>query len=73
MSKSQGNAVPLSASDAHFAAAVQRMLTDPTHLRASNPGQVERNIVFTYLDAFDPDPDTVPELKAHYRRAGLAR
>jgi tryptophanyl-tRNA synthetase len=71
MSKSQGNVVPLSASDAEIAAAVHRMYTDPDHVRASDPGRVEGNIVFTYLDAFDPDADTVAELKAHYRRGGL--
>lgn len=71
MSKSQGNAIPLTASDAEIADAVQRMYTDPNHLRVSDPGQVEGNVVFTYLDAFDPDPEAVAELKAHYRRGGL--
>jgi tryptophanyl-tRNA synthetase len=71
MSKSQGNAIPLSASNAEIAAAVQRMYTDPNHLRASDPGQVEGNVVFTYLDAFDPDTEAVAELKADYRRGGL--
>lgn len=71
MSKSQGNALLLSASDAEIAAAVQRMYTDPDHLRASDPGRVEGNVVFTYLDAFDPDVEAVAELKAHYRRGGL--
>lgn len=71
MSKSQGNAIPLSASDTDIAAAVQRMYTDPDHLRISDPGRVEGNVVFTYLDAFDPDVDAVGELKAHYRRGGL--
>jgi tryptophanyl-tRNA synthetase len=71
MSKSQGNAIPLSASDTEIEAAVQRMYTDPNHLRASDPGRVEGNVVFTYLDAFDPDAKAVAELKAHYRRGGL--
>jgi tryptophanyl-tRNA synthetase len=71
MSKSQGNAIPLSASAAEIEAAVQRMYTDPDHLRVSDPGRVEGNVVFTYLDAFDPDTDAVAELKAHYRRGGL--
>jgi len=71
MSKSQGNAIPLSASDAEIDAAVQRMYTDPNHLRASDPGQVEGNIVFTYLDAFAPNAEEIAELKAHYRRGGL--
>lgn len=71
MSKSQGNAIPLSASNSDIEAAVQRMYTDPSHLRASDPGKVEGNIVFTYLDAFAANPDEVAELKAHYRRGGL--
>ena len=71
MSKSRGNAVLLSASDAEITAAVQRMYTDPDHLRASDPGRVEGNVVFTYLDAFDEDCDAVADLKAHYRRGGL--
>lgn len=71
MSKSGGNAVPLSASDAEIEAAVRRMYTDPGHLRASDPGRVEGNVVFTYLDAFDPDPEEVAALKAQYRRGGL--
>lgn len=71
MSKSQGNAIPLSASDDEIAMAVQRMYTDPNHVRASDPGQVEGNVVFTYLDAFDPDVEGVAELKDHYRRGGL--
>jgi tryptophanyl-tRNA synthetase len=71
MSKSQGNALPLSASDAEIAAAVQRMYTDPGHLRASDPGRIEGNVVFTYLDAFDPDAEAVTGLKAHYQRGGL--
>lgn len=71
MSKSQGNAIPLSASDDDIALAVQRMYTDPDHLRASDPGRVEGNVVFTYLDAFDPDVDAVAALKAEYRWGGL--
>ncbi|WP_298953490.1 tryptophan--tRNA ligase [uncultured Methylobacterium sp.] len=71
MSKSQGNAIPLSASDAEIDAAVHRMYTDPGHLRASDPGRVEGNVVFTYLDAFDPDAEAVAALKQEYRRGGL--
>ncbi|CUS46179.1 MAG: tryptophan--tRNA ligase [Pseudomonadota bacterium] len=71
MSKSQGNAIPLSSSDTDIAAAVRRMYTDPDHLRASDPGRVEGNVVFTYLDAFDDDRDAVEDLKVQYRRGGL--
>ena len=71
MSKSQGNALPLSASPDDIKRAVHLMYTDPNHLRASDPGTVEGNVVFTYLDAFDADEAGVAELKAHYRRGGL--
>jgi tryptophanyl-tRNA synthetase len=71
MSKSQGNAVPLSATSDEIREAVRRMYTDPNHLRASDPGNVEGNVVFTYLDAFDEDRAMVEELKARYRRGGL--
>jgi tryptophanyl-tRNA synthetase len=57
MSKSQGNAIPLSASDAKITAAVRRVYTDRGHLRAGDPGRVEGNVVFTYLDVFDDDHD----------------
>jgi len=71
MSKSQGNAIPLSASSDQIRDAVRRMYTDPDHLRAADPGKVEGNVVFTYLDAFDQDPLGVEDLKARYRRGGL--
>ena len=71
MSKSQGNAILLSASPDEIRDAVHRMYTDPNHLRASDPGTVEGNVVFTYLDAFDEDEPAVDELKTHYRRGGL--
>jgi tryptophanyl-tRNA synthetase len=71
MSKSQGNAIALSASNEEIAAAIQCMYTDPGHLRASDPGCIEGNVVFTYLDAFDQDHEAVAELKAHYQRGGL--
>jgi tryptophanyl-tRNA synthetase len=71
MSKSQGNAISLSASPNEVSAFVNRMYTDPNHLRASDPGIVEGNVVFTYLDAFDADRAAVAELKERYRRGGL--
>lgn len=70
-SKSLGNAIPLAAPPDEIRAAVRAMYTDPGHLRASDPGQVVGNVVFAYLDAFDPDVDAVAELKAHYTRGGL--
>ncbi|WP_374295259.1 tryptophan--tRNA ligase [Acinetobacter sp.] len=71
MSKSLGNTIVLDASDKDIKKAVNAMYTDPNHLRIEDPGQVEGNVVFTYLDAFDPNKAEVEELKAHYRRGGL--
>lgn len=71
MSKSQANAIPLSASPYEIYAAVQRIYTDPNHLRVSDCGQVEGNVVFTYLDAFDEDTRAVAELKERCRSGGL--
>lgn len=71
MSKSLGNTIVLNASDKDIKKAVNAMYTDPNHLRIEDPGQVEGNIVFTYLDAFDPNKEEVEELKTHYRRGGL--
>ncbi|EXW59957.1 tryptophan--tRNA ligase [Acinetobacter baumannii 44467_6] len=71
MSKALGNTIVLNASDKDIKKAVNAMYTDPNHLRIEDPGQVEGNIVFTYLDAFDPNKEEVEELKAHYRRGGL--
>ena len=71
MSKSLGNTIVLNASDKDIKKAVNAMYTDPNHLRIEDPGQVEGNIVFIYLDAFDPNKEEVEELKAHYRRGGL--
>ncbi|WP_421782096.1 tryptophan--tRNA ligase [Kiloniella litopenaei] len=71
MSKSLGNAIALSASADEIKAAVMQMYTDPKHLRVQDPGQVEGNVVFTYLDAFDDDTSTVAELKQHYQQGGL--
>ena len=71
MSKSQGNAILLSAEPEAIREAVHRMYTDPNHLRASDAGTVEGNVVFTYLDAFDENEADVAELKTRYRRGGL--
>ena len=71
MSKSQGNAILLSAEPEAIREAVHLMYTDPHHLRASDPGTVEGNVVFTYLDAFDENDADVAELKTRYRRGGL--
>ena len=71
MSKSLGNTITLGASADEIHAAVMKMYTDPNHLRVKDPGQVEGNVVFSYLDAFCRDEAQVAELKAHYRRGGL--
>jgi tryptophanyl-tRNA synthetase len=71
MSKSQGNAIALSATPDQINEAVRGMFTDPNHVRATDPGRVDGNVVFTYLDAFDEDQTAVAALKAHYTRGGL--
>jgi tryptophanyl-tRNA synthetase len=70
-SKSLGNAIALTATPDEIRAKVGSMFTDPGHLRASDPGRVEGNVVFAYLDAFDPSRGEVQELKARYRAGGL--
>ncbi|EHK9065083.1 TPA: tryptophan--tRNA ligase [Vibrio vulnificus] len=71
MSKSMGNTINLGASETEISAAVKSMYTDPNHLRIEDPGQVEGNVVFTYLDAFHADKEYVEELKVNYRQGGL--
>lgn len=71
MSKSLGNAIFLADSADEVAKKVKGMYTDPGHLRVEDPGKVEGNPVFTYLDAFATDKSKVEELKAHYQRGGL--
>ena len=80
MSKSLGNTIYLSDSEEVLKKKVMSMYTDPNHLRVEDPGTVEGNTVFTYLDAFctdeqlheiAPDYETLEDLKAHYRRGGL--
>ncbi len=71
MSKSLSNCIYLGDSADVIAKKVKGMYTDPGHLRVEDPGKVEGNPVFTYLDAFDTDLNAVEELKAHYQRGGL--
>jgi tryptophanyl-tRNA synthetase len=70
-SKSLGNAIALSASADEIRAKVRAMFTDPAHVRVSDPGRVEGNVVFAYLDAFDSRHEEVENLKQQYRRGGL--
>lgn len=71
MGKSLGNAIYLSDSAEMIAEKVKKMYTDPGHIRASDPGKVEGNMVFLYLDVFAKDTAKVEEMKEHYRRGGL--
>lgn len=71
MSKTLGNCIYLSDSAAEIQKKVMKMYTDPNHLRVEDPGKVEGNPVFIYLDVFDPDREKYEELKAHYQRGGL--
>jgi tryptophanyl-tRNA synthetase len=71
MGKSLGNAIALGSSPDQVHKAVKAMYTDEKHLRASDPGRVEGNVVFAFLDAFEPDEHRVNELKDHYRKGGL--
>ncbi|MBQ4837264.1 MULTISPECIES: tryptophan--tRNA ligase [Pseudoalteromonas] len=71
MSKSLGNVITFGSTDDEIVKAVRAMYTDPNHLRVQDPGQVEGNVVFTYLDAFHEDKQYIESLKAHYRRGGL--
>lgn len=80
MSKSLGNCIYLSDSEKDVKLKVMSMFTDPNHIQITDPGKVEGNTVFTYLDAFCTDDDfseflpdykNLDELKDHYRRGGL--
>lgn len=71
MGKSLGNAIYLSDEANVVAEKVRGMYTDPNHVSITDPGQVEGNMVFTYLDIFDPNKEEVAELKAHYTKGGL--
>ena len=71
MGKSLGNAIYLSDSADIIAKKVKSMYTDPNHLKVDDPGKVEGNMVFAYLDVFDPRTDEIGELKAKYKKGGL--
>ena len=80
MSKSLGNCIYLSESEAEVKKKIMSMFTDPDHIRIEDPGKIEGNTVFTYLDAFCndghfaeylPEYANLDELKAHYKRGGL--
>ena len=80
MSKSLGNCIYLSDDEKTVKQKVMSMYTDPTHIQITDPGHIEGNSVFTYLDAFSkpghfeeylPEYASLEELKAHYQRGGL--
>lgn len=71
MSKSLNNGIYLSDSADEIQKKIMKMYTDPNHIRVEDPGQVEGNVVFTYLDVFDDDKEKVQELKDQYRKGGL--
>lgn len=71
MSKSLGNGIYLSDPADVLAKKVKGMYTDPNHLRVEDPGQVEGNPVFLYLDAFDQDREALEKMKDHYQTGGL--
>ena len=80
MSKSLGNCIYLSEEADEIKKKVMSMFTDPDHLKIDDPGKIEGNTVFTYLDAFSnkeqferylPDYNNLDELKDHYKRGGL--
>lgn len=70
-SKSLGNAIFLSDPQEEIKRKIFQMYTDPNHIKVSDPGSTEGNIVFTYLDVFHHDKEEVKSLKAHYERGGL--
>ena len=80
MSKSLGNCIYLADSEAEVKKKIMSMYTDPTHIQISDPGHIEGNCVFTYLDAFSrpehfeeylPEYQNLDELKEHYKKGGL--
>ena len=80
MSKSLGNCIYLSDTSKEIKKKVNSMYTDPEHLQITDPGHVEGNVVFTYLDAFStpehfakflPEYENLDAMKDHYRRGGL--
>ncbi len=71
MSKSLNNGIYLADSFEEMRAKVMKMYTDPEHIRVEDPGKIEGNVVFAYLDVFAEDKEKVAEMKAHYQKGGL--
>lgn len=71
MSKSLGNTIYLSDSEDTLYKKVMSIYTDPKHVNIDDPGHIEGNIVFTYLDVFGTDKDKIQDMKDHYKHGGL--
>lgn len=71
MSKSLNNGIYLADSFEEMRAKVMKMYTDPEHIRVEDPGKIEGNVVFAYLDVFAEDKEKVAEMKARYQKGGL--
>ena len=71
MSKSIGNCIYLADDADTIKQKIMSMYTDPTHIKVEDPGHIEGNTVFTYLDAFAEDKEKVEEMKEHYQKGGL--
>lgn len=71
MSKSLNNGIYLADPADVLQKKVMSMYTDPNHIHVNDPGQVEGNMVFTYLDVFGTEKEKIAELKEHYTRGGL--
>ena len=71
MSKSLKNGIYLADSFEEMRAKVMKMYTDPDHIKVEDPGKIEGNVVFAYLDIFAEDKEKVAEMKAHYQKGGL--
>ena len=71
MSKSLGNAIYLKDTSDELWQKVRQMYTDPNHIHVQDPGQIEGNTCFIYLDAFGEDKQKIQDLKDHYQRGGL--
>jgi len=71
MSKSRNNAIYLKDSPEEVAKKVMRAYTDPTRIHATDPGHIEGNVVFAYLDAFNSDKEEMAQLKSEYRKGKI--
>lgn len=71
MSKSLGNAIYLSDSEKTVNEKIYKMFTDPEHIKITDPGKIDGNVVFTFLDIYHEDQEEIKKLKEHYQKGGL--